>query len=67
MNQSKKSDKEEQKQLEKSAAASEADNEHMSDKEEKKWLERLNLNTPAHIYKLKSSKTQKDNENEKPW
>lgn len=67
MNQSKKSDKEEQKQQEKSAGASQADKERMSDKEEKKWLQRLNLNTPAHIYKLKSSKAQKDNENEKPW
>ncbi|WP_345979427.1 VWA domain-containing protein [Sulfurimonas sp. HSL3-2] len=67
MNQSKKSDKEEQKQLENSAVTSQVDKESMSDKEEKKWLQRLNLNTPAHIYKLKSSKAQKDNENEKPW
>ena len=39
----------------------------MSAKEEQKWLQRLNTGTPTHMYKLDTSKTQKDSKNEKPW
>ena len=39
----------------------------MSNKEEQKWLQRLNMGTPTHMYKLGTSKTQKDSKNEKPW
>ncbi|MBU0631149.1 VWA domain-containing protein [bacterium] len=68
LNQTQKSDKAEQKeQIQNGADASQKDESFMSDKEEQKWLKRLNENTPAHIYKLKSMKTDKENENEKPW
>lgn len=42
-------------------------NDKMSNKEEQKWLQRLNTGTPTHMYKLDTSKTQKDSKNEKPW
>ncbi|MDD2357428.1 MAG: VWA domain-containing protein [Thiovulaceae bacterium] len=42
-------------------------NSSMSNKEEQKWLQRLNSGTPTHMYKLGTTKTQKDNKNEKPW
>ncbi len=39
----------------------------MSNNEEQKWLQRLNSGTPTHMYKLGTTKTQKDSKNEKPW
>ncbi|WP_345992370.1 VWA domain-containing protein [Sulfurimonas sp. HSL-1716] len=62
-----KSDKEKQQDQQTGSDASSAKKGSMSDKEEKKWIKRLNSNTPAHIYKLKAMKTDKDDENEKPW
>ena len=41
-------------------------NEGMSNKEEQKWLQRLNVGSPTHMYKIKTS-SKKDNKNEKPW
>ncbi len=63
----KEKEKQEQQQNGQQNASASSKTESMSNKEEQKWLKRLNLNTPAHIYKLKSMKMDKDNENEKPW
>ena len=48
-------------------SSSEEQNTQMSTKEEQKWLQRLNAGTPTHLYKLTTSRTKKENKNEKPW
>ena len=61
---SKDTQKEDTRQNQESAKATD---ETMSNKEEQKWLGRLNLGTPTHMYKLNTMKTQKENTDEKPW